>query len=117
MSKQTGLFSYFRKSKTPEVDSCSSYSDDSESDKQKDNAKWTRVLSVHGMKTNNIFLYDLKLDSNSDNVKNQVRGHMQNMRDEVLFDPDKYNNQSYDFSLDKHKLSEAELHTYGEMAT
>ena len=35
----------------------------------------------------------------------------------MLFDPDKYNNQGYDFSLDKHKLSEAELHTYGEMAT
>ena len=70
MSKQTGLLSFFRKSNTPEVDSCSSYSDDSESDKQRDNTKWTRVLSVHGMKTNNIFLYDLKLDSNSDNVKN-----------------------------------------------
>ena len=109
MSKQTGLFSFFRKSKTPEVDSCSSYSDDSESDKQKENLKWTRVLSVHGMKTNNIVLYDLKLDSNTDNVKNQARGHMQNLRDEILFDPDRYNNQSYDYSLDKHRLTQEEL--------
>ena len=61
------------------------------------------------MKTNSILLYDLKLDSNTDNVKNQARGHMQNMRDEVMFDPDRYNNQSYDYSLDKHRLTQEEL--------
>ena len=31
------------KSKEPAVNGCSSYSDDSKSDNQKDNAKWTRV--------------------------------------------------------------------------
>ena len=39
------------------------------------------------------------------------------MRDEILFDPDRYNNQSYDYSLDKHRLTQEELETYGKMAT
>ena len=42
---------------------------------------------------------------------------MQNTRDEVLFDPDRYNKQNYDFRLDKHQLSQEELETYGKMAT
>ena len=35
----------------------------------------------------------------------------------MVFDPDRYNNQSYDYSLDKHGLTQEELETYGKMAT
>ena len=35
----------------------------------------------------------------------------------MVFDPDSYNKKQYNWSLEHHRLSPAELQTYAEMAT
>lgn len=69
------------------------------------------------MRTNNIQIYDLNQDINADNVKNQARAHLTNTPESCLFDPEKYNRQGYDYSLNKHRLTAEELMVYGQLAT
>ena len=117
MLKQLGLSSFFKSNQQPQVDSDSSFSEDSGTDKEREQTQWTRVKSIHSMRTINIQLFDLNKDLAADSVKNQARQHLNNQPEQCLFDPDKYGKQGYDFSLAKHELSEEELVVYGKMAT
>ena len=78
MLKQLGLSSFFKSTQQPQVDSDSSFSEDSGTDKEREQTQWTRVKSIQSMRTINIQLFDLNKDLASDSVKNQARQHLNN---------------------------------------
>ena len=49
MLKQLGLGSFFKSTQQPQVDSDSSFSEDSGTDKEREQTQWTRVKSIHAM--------------------------------------------------------------------
>ena len=114
---QPKIISYFKKSAPISDDEDSVYSEGDESDDHKDLSEWTRVKAIHSMKTTNIQLFDLRKDIMADNIGNQVKGHLGAHTSTVVFDPDSYNKKQYNWSLEHHRLSLAELQAYGEMAT
>ena len=117
MFKQTGLLSYFQWQQKPPSHGSPSDSEDSMSEQPREKQEWTRVKAVHSMKTVNIQLFDLHADASADVVKNQARQHLDPQPEQCIFDPEKYNRQQYDYSLQRHRLSSEELITYAEMAT
>ena len=114
---QPKILSFFKKSAPQSDDEVSVYSEGDESDDQKDLSEWTRVKAIHSMKTTNIQLFDLRKDVQVDSVGNQIKGHLSTHTSTVVFDPDSYNKKQYNWSLEHHRLSPAELQTYAEMAT
>ena len=58
------------------MDSDSSFSEDSGTDKEREQTQWTRVKSIQSMRTINIQLFDLNKDLAADSVKNQARQHL-----------------------------------------
>jgi len=62
-------------------------------------------------------LFDIDKDLQSDKQTTIARAHLTGSHGQVLFHPDDFNDRGYDFSLDKHRLSQEELSVYGEMAT
>lgn len=114
---QPKIISYFKKSAPISDDEDSVYSEGDESDDHKDLSEWTRVKAIHSMKTTNIQLFDLRKDIMADNIGNQVKGHLGAHTSTVVFDPDSYNKKQYNWSLEHHRLSPAELQAYAEMAT
>ena len=49
MLKQLGLGSFFKSTQSPKVDSDSSFSEDSGSEREREQTQWTRVKSIHSM--------------------------------------------------------------------
>ena len=78
MLRQLGIGNFFKSTQSPKVDSDSSYSEDSGTDRDREQTEWTRVKAVHSMRTINIQLFDLNKDLAADSVKNQARGHLSN---------------------------------------
>ena len=78
MLKQLGLGSFFKSNQQPQVDSDSSFSEDSGSEREREQTQWTRVKSIQSMRTINIQLFDLNKDLAADSVKNQARQHLNN---------------------------------------
>ena len=62
-------------------------------------------------------LYDIDKDLQSDKQTTIARAHLAGSQGQVLFHPDDFNDRGYDFSLEKHRLSQDELKIYGTMAT
>lgn len=95
----------------------SDFSDPEQSVSQGAVTQWTRVKAVHSMQQLTPLLYDINKDLESDKSTNIARAHLGGSLGLVLFHPDDYNDKGYDFSLQKHQLSQEELKVYGEMAT
>ena len=69
------------------------------------------------MKTTTVQSYDLALDLASDNMLGIVKSHLLQAKGECIWDPQQFEGKQYNFGLERHRLSEEELKTYGIMAT
>ena len=117
MFKQQRLTDKFIKVDRGDSSSLSDLSDPEQPGKQVKVTQWTRVKAVHVMKQLTPQLFDIAKDLESDKSTTIARAHISGGLGQVLFHPDDFNGKGYDFSLEKHKLSQEELSIYGEMAT
>ena len=69
------------------------------------------------MKSTTVQAYDLALDLASDNMLGIVKDHLLQFKRECIWDPQQYEGKQYNFSIERHRLSEEELKTFGIMAT
>ena len=78
---------------------------------------WTRVRSMASIKTGAVHVYEFEKDMAADAAQLAIRNHIAGDGGHCLFDPDEFPHKGFDYSLDKHEISEAEAQCLAELAT
>jgi len=65
------------------------------------NLQWTRVQVLSNNLSRNIRIYDLQKDMEFDRNLKTIRKEVSHNTGSIIFNPDHYNGENFDFSLDK----------------
>ena len=114
---QTRIETFFGKPSDDPEDPDSEFFDPDVEHRDQDVGQWTRVKALASMKTTTVQAYDLALDLASDNMLGIVKGHLLQAKGECIWDPQQYDGKQYNFSIERHRLSQEELQAFGIMAT
>jgi hypothetical protein len=78
---------------------------------------WTRVKTPIQMQRDNVQVYDLNLDLKNDKQIARIRENLNDVRSELLFDPEKYSVNNLSLTVERQRLTENALMNYGQQAT
>ena len=78
---------------------------------------WTRVIALRDFDVNNIRLYDVKKDLETDRHLKLIRKMTSSANGKAIFDPDAFKNIGYGFDVKDHALTQDQLLAYAEDIT